>query len=165
MLLPSLLSLLFLALPKPAGAQTPTADTANASPFDEMTGDQMKARAAELLKQAQASPSGMASVTLNKYPGHSTMLTVRLKPGGAEQHDHANDLFVVISGEATEITGGTIENKKEASPGEFRGTRVVGGTEHHMGPGDVVHISPGMPHQTVIAPGQTFTYFVVKVQQ
>jgi mannose-6-phosphate isomerase-like protein (cupin superfamily) len=149
-----------------APAAAANGGVAQGSGFDEMTSAQMQAKAAELLAQAKASPAGMASVTLNKYPGHSTMLTVRLKSGGAEQHDHANDIFVVISGEATEITGGTMEGKKEAStPGEFRGTRVVGGTEHVMRAGDVVHISPGVPHQTVVAPGQVFTYFVVKVSE
>lgn len=136
-----------------------------ASGFDEMTRAQLDQRAAELLKQAQASPSGLASVTLQKYPGHFTMLTVRTKSGGAEQHDHAADMFIVLSGEATEVTGGTIENVKTSSPGELRGSRVVGGTEHVMRTGDVIHIAPGTPHQTVVAPGQTFTYFVIKVEQ
>ena len=93
------------------------------------------------------------------------MLTVRLKSGGAEQHDHANDFFFVLSGEATEVIGGTIADSKTSAPGELRGSRVVGGTEHVMRSGDIVHISPGTPHQTLVAPGATFTYFVIKVQQ
>ena len=28
--------------------------------------------------------------------------------------------------------------------------------------GDVFHVSPGVPHQTTVAPGKTFTYMVVK---
>lgn len=148
-------------------AQTaaPGHSSPSAGGFDEMTRAQLDQRAAELLKQAEASPSGLGSVTLQKYPGHFTMLTVRTKSGGAEQHDHAADMFLVLSGEATEVTGGTIENAKTSSPGELRGSRVVGGTEHAMRPGDVIHIAPGTPHQTLVAPGQTFTYFVIKVEQ
>lgn len=150
-----------------AVAQGPLAYNSATTPnvFDELTSDQLKAESAVLLKQAQASPSGMASETLQKYPGHFTMLTVRLKSGGAEQHDHADDIFVVLSGEATERIGGTIANSKVSAPGEIRGSEVSGGTEHVMRAGDVVHISPGTPHQTMVAPGQVFTYFVIKVQQ
>ncbi|GGH00835.1 cupin domain-containing protein [Silvibacterium dinghuense] len=136
-----------------------------AAPFDELTAEQWKAQAADLLNQAKASPSGMASVTLKKYPGHFTMLTVRTRSGGAEQHDHAADIFIVLDGEATEVTGGSIENASTAKPGETRGTRVVGGTEHRMQTGDIVHIAPGTPHQTLVAPGKTFTYYVIKVDQ
>ena len=46
-----------------------------------------------------------------------------------------------------------------------RGTRIEGGTPHVMHPGDIVHIAAGTPHQTVVDPGKTFVYFVVKIQQ
>lgn len=134
-------------------------------PFDEVTAAQLAEHSAALLKQAEASPSGVASVTLKKYPGHYTMLTVRTRSGGAEEHQHSNDMFVVLDGEATEVVGGSIENPKTSAPGELRGTRVVGGTEHPMHKGDIVHISPGTPHQTVLAPGKTFIYYVIKVDQ
>ena len=140
------------------------ANTAS-GPFDEVTAAELTTQAAALLKQAQASPSGLANVTLKKYPGHLTMLTVRTKPGGAEQHDHWNDIFIALDGEATVVVGGTIENKKETTPGEPRGTRVVGGTEHVMHKGDIVHISPGLPHQTLVPAGKAFTYYVIKVAE
>jgi mannose-6-phosphate isomerase-like protein (cupin superfamily) len=133
--------------------------------FDEMTAEQLRAKSAELLQQAQANPQGIASVTLDTYPEHFTMLTVRTRSGGAEQHDHAADIFFVLSGEGTEVTGGTIENAKSSKPGEIRGTHVVGGTEHRMQAGDIVHIAPGTPHQTLVAPGKTFTYYVIKIAQ
>lgn len=160
--------LIFSALAAPAlVAQTPAAPPSQpaVNGFENLTRADLEQRSAELLKQAQASPTGMASVTLQKYPGHFTMLTVRTRSGGAEQHEHAADMFVVLSGEASEITGGTIADSKTSSPGETRGSHVVGGVEHPMRPGDVIHIAPGTPHQTVLAPGKTFTYFVIKVEQ
>lgn len=143
---------------RPASEQAPAA-------YDQMTAAEVKTEAAALLTKAQASPSGMATETLKKYPGHFTMLTVRLKSGGAEQHDRASDIFVVISGEATELVGGTIADRTSSAPGEVRGSHVAGGTEHVMRQGDIVHIAPGTPHQTLVAPGQTFIYYVIKVQQ
>jgi hypothetical protein len=31
--------------------------------------------------------------------------------------------------------------------------------------GDVVHIAAGVPHQTLVAPGKQFTYFIIKVRK
>lgn len=145
--------------PAPAGAATEVA------PFDEITQGQLRSQAADMLVQAQKSPSGLASVTLKKYPHHLTMLTVRTRSGGAEQHDHWSDIFVVLDGEATEVIGGSIPDSKSSTPGEVRGAKVVGGVEHPMHTGDIVHIAPGTPHQTLVAPGKTFTYYVIKVEQ
>ena len=133
-------------------------------PIDRRSAAAIAAQAKTLLVEAQASPSGSASVTLEKYPGHLTMLTVRTKSGGAEMHRDWNDIFVVVDGEANEVTGGTIVGAKETTPGETRGTMVQGGTPTVMQKGDVIHISPNTPHQTVLAPGKTFTYYVIKVE-
>lgn len=139
--------------------------SAKVAPLDEISQEELRAQSAALLKQAEASPSGIASVTLKRYPRHFTMLTVRTRSGGAELHEHTSDIFVVLDGEATEVVGGTIPDSKVSAPGEVRGARVVGGTEHAMRTGDIVHISAGTPHQTLVAPGKTFTYYVIKVEQ
>ena len=118
--------------------------------------------AAKLLAQAKASPDGLAQLRLDTYPGHNITLTVRVKSGGGEMHANWSDNFFVISGEATVITGGKVENPVSKPDGEFRGTKVVGGTGQLLHAGDVFHVSPGVPHQTTVAPGKTFTYMVVK---
>ena len=138
--------------------------TANIGPgIDRDAAEALAAKASALIAEAQNSPSGLATVTLKKYPGLYTMLTVRTKSGGAEMHADTNDIFVVLGGEATEITGGTIVDPKEASPGETRGARVDGGVSTPMRKGDIIHIDPNIPHQTILSPGMTFTYYVIKV--
>jgi quercetin dioxygenase-like cupin family protein len=47
----------------------------------------------------------------------------------------------------------------------LRGTGIEGGQSQKLGVGDIVHIAPNTPHQLKLAPGKTFTYFVVKVHQ
>ncbi|MDQ2835083.1 MAG: hypothetical protein M3Y50_15340 [Acidobacteriota bacterium] len=121
------------------------------------------ARASALKAEAESSPTGLAMVTLKKYPGHYTMLTVRTRSGGAEMHAETNDIFVVLDGEATEVSGGTIVEPKEISPGETRGVRIEGGTSTPMHKGDMIHIEPNTPHQTILPPGKTLTYYVIKV--
>jgi mannose-6-phosphate isomerase-like protein (cupin superfamily) len=147
----------------PAAAAVQAEAAGAVKPIDRRSDAAIEAQAKTLLAQAQASPSGSASVTLETYPGHITMLTVRTKSGGAEMHRDWNDMFFVVDGEASEMTGGNIVGGKETTPGETRGSAVEDGTPTPMKKGDVIHISPNTPHQTVLAPGKTFTYYVVKV--
>jgi mannose-6-phosphate isomerase-like protein (cupin superfamily) len=147
------------ATPAPAAAATAAA----ADSSDYYSSDTMRAKAAELLAKAQSTPSGSASATLATYPGHYLNLTVRVKSGGAEFHTNWNDVFVVLDGEATEVIGGSIPDVTYDAKGEGHGAKVVGGTEHKLTKGDVLHIPPSTPHQTLVAPGKSFAYFVVKV--
>jgi len=67
------------------------------------------------------------------------MLTLRKKSGGAEIHPKFADIFVVIHGQATLMTGSMVVNPKLASPGETQGTSVQGGSPTQLHQGDVVH--------------------------
>lgn len=154
----------FALLQLSAHAQAPAATPQVApSPYDQMTAAELATQSAALLRQAQASANGLASVTLKKYGSHFTMLTVRTRSGGAEEHDEFSDIFFALDGEATIVTGGTIADMTSSAHGEKRGSRVVNGQEHVIHQGDIVHISPGVPHQTLVASGKTFTYYVIKV--
>jgi mannose-6-phosphate isomerase-like protein (cupin superfamily) len=154
---------LALSITTAAPAQSGPAGTA-APGIDRRSSAAIDAQAATLLAQANNSPGGVASVTLEKYPGHFTMLAVRTKSGGAEMHANWNDIFVVLDGEATEMTGGAIVDARPISAaGETGGARLEGGIATPMRKGDVIHIDPNTPHQTILAPGKTFTYYVIKV--
>lgn len=86
----------------------------------------------------------------------------RDKPGEVEIHALDTDIFYVLSGTATFVTGGTPVETKTTAPGEIRGQSIQGGDSHHLSKGDVIVIPPGVPHwfNEVKAP---FLYFVVKV--
>lgn len=124
---------------------------------------ELQQMAQKLTQQESLKTSGAAGETLEKYPNHYTMLTMRDASGGAEVHEHYSDIFFVVDGNATLVTGGTVVHPTTAGPGETRGTEVEGGMQRKLAKGDVVHISPGEPHQLLIAKGQSFTYFVVKI--
>jgi mannose-6-phosphate isomerase-like protein (cupin superfamily) len=115
------------------------------------------------METARTSANGVVGVTLEKYPGSYTMLAVRTKTGAAEVHANWDDYLFVIDGSGTVMTGGTTVDPKPGDDGETRGTRVDGGTPTPMHKGDVIHISAKVPHQVVLAPGETVTYYVVKV--
>ncbi len=147
------------AAPAPSVADAPV----STNPSDYFAGDSFAAREADILKRAIASPGGNAGDLLAKYPNHYINLNVRVRPGKGELHSHWNDIFVVLDGEATEVTGGTIPGMTMDANGEGHGEMVVGGVEHKLHKGDVLHITAGTPHQTLMEPGKTFTYLVIKV--
>ncbi len=117
-----------------------------------------------LLEQAKAG-SGSAGITLAHYNGHYTMLTARSKSGGGELHKRFADFLIVVDGEGTELTGGTMVDAKELPGGEVHGTELEGATPHALHKGDVIHIPAGTPHQAIEAPGQTIIIYVIKVQE
>jgi mannose-6-phosphate isomerase-like protein (cupin superfamily) len=148
------------------GATTPGATTqAQIGVVDLLTPKDVVAQGAEQLEKAKASASGSSGVTLAKYPGHYTMITARAKSGGAEVHANFSDFLIVVDGEGTELTGGTVVDPKEGENGEIRGVRLEGATAHSLHKGDILHITAGTPHQAIEAPGQTVTIFVIKVQK
>jgi mannose-6-phosphate isomerase-like protein (cupin superfamily) len=133
------------------------------APSAVVTRSDLDAKIGEL--RAKAQTDGSASVKLETYPNHYTMLAVRTRTGGAEVHTRYADFFFVLEGHGRLLTGGTLTNATAATSEEPRGTAVTGGTEQEVKAGDVVHIPAGVPHQLVLPEGQEFAYYVIKVQE
>jgi mannose-6-phosphate isomerase-like protein (cupin superfamily) len=123
----------------------------------------LKAKEKELA--GKMSDKKVASETLENYGNHLTMLAHREGDGEVEVHDKMADVFVVESGEATLIVGGTVVGGHNTAPGETRGTSITGGEKKMLGAGDAVHIPAKVPHQMLVANGKKITYFVVKVEE
>src|SRR6202161_4069021 len=93
-------------------------------------------RAAYLRKLAKAG-DGQASETLKEYPRHATMLSFRARDGVAELHENFADLFFVLDGRATLLTGGMVVGAETIGPGEMRGASIEGGVRQELRAGDV----------------------------
>ncbi len=132
--------------------------------LDHWTPAQLLERAQHLRQQATQG-DGSASETLEKYPHHYTMLAFRSHSGGGELHENYADLFYILDGSATVVTGGPLVDRHSSGPGEVRGSSVNGGSREDVKAGDVVHIPAGVTHQMIVPEGGTVTYFVVKVQE
>jgi len=142
---------LLLALSVPSLAQTTTTTTAQVFPSATIT-----TQLSTLLQDAK--PTGSKAITLGDYGPDKLMLSVRTASGGVEVHAHFSDVFVITDGRATLIIGGTVVDATTNAGGE------TNGTSQPLAKGDVVHIPAGIPHQMLLAPGDTLSYFVVKVK-
>jgi len=121
-------------------------------------------RAAYLRKLAQHG-DGSASQTLKEYPRHIAILSYRRRSGEAEVHERFADLFCVLAGTATLITGGAVEGARSVGPGEARGQSIAGGTTQRLRAGEFAHVPAGTPHQMLLTGDETIAYLVMKVQE
>jgi len=128
----------------------------------QLSGDPAKAASVTTLP-ASTVKAGFAkgSVLLDRgdYQVHASR---RDSPGKAEVHQLDTDVFYVLEGTATLVTGGKVPDLAASAPNELRGSRIEGGDVRTIGPGDVVVVPSGTPHwfREVKAP---VLYFAVKV--
>jgi mannose-6-phosphate isomerase-like protein (cupin superfamily) len=84
-------------------------------------------------------------------------------PGEVEVHYTDTDIFYVVEGHATFVTGGTLAGGKHTASDEIRGGTLAGGETRHLTQGDVIVIPKGVPHWFKEVP-DSIEYFVVKVR-
>ena len=116
---------------------------------------------AEKIDRAAPSPGGRGGV-IAQEDGWRVHVAERDGPGLAELHEGDTDVWYVIAGGATVITGGTLVDASVTGPGEHRAPSIRGGTEHRVATGDVVTIRPGVAHWVKAVDGR-LRYLVVKV--
>ena len=93
--------------------------------------------------------------------------------GGGIEHSQITEVYHVIDGNATLVTGGTIENPRETPPDNVvvkvlngpstGGGPVKDGVSRKVGPGDVVIIPPNTPHWFSEITTDQIVYLVVRV--
>jgi quercetin dioxygenase-like cupin family protein len=94
-------------------------------------------------------------------PDYSVSVNTRATAGQVEVHDKETDIFYVMEGEATLVTGGTMVGGKQTRPNQWLGTKIEGGESHHLTKGDVIVIAAGTPHWFKEVP-TSVKYFTVK---
>jgi mannose-6-phosphate isomerase-like protein (cupin superfamily) len=86
----------------------------------------------------------------------------RTGPGQVEVHEKETDIFYIVDGEATFVTGGKMINGKQSKPDQWLGESIEGGEVHHLAKGDVITIPAGTPHWFKEVP-RSVNYYMVKV--
>jgi mannose-6-phosphate isomerase-like protein (cupin superfamily) len=94
------------------------------------------------------------------------VLANRAAARGSEMHGKTNHIFIIVDGEGTFVTGGTLTNAKEIAAGQTRGDGIDGGTTHHLRKGDVITVPANTPHwwKDTSATGSV-GYYAVNIEQ
>lgn len=97
--------------------------------------------------------------------GAYTIIQIRRTADGeAEVHAEWDDVMMIQDGAATLLSGGEVAGGRQTAPGELRGGTITGGTRRPVTPGDVLTVPAGVPHQMLVAEGQSVSYLVLKVR-
>jgi len=102
-----------------------------------------------------------AGGTFATTPDYAVQMLKRTAAGQVEVHTKETDIFFVVDGDATIVTGGTMVGGKETQPNQLRGTSIDGGETFHLKKGDSITIPAGVPHWFKDVP-QSIQYFTVK---
>ncbi len=131
-------------------AQTP-------APGADVTADVIQA-AMERMKAEGITDSPVRTIDAG---GHNVGVAVIYRPAatdiaGGVVHSEVTEVYHVLEGRGTLVTGGTLVNPKvreltprryELSGPGFSGTDIEGGVRRPIGPGDIIIIPAGTPHK------------------
>jgi len=115
---------LAMAIVLPAGSEC--------NGFELWTPSQLKALERQLSVRLDAQK--FAAQGLGTFGNHSFMIAHREGNGQAELHQTQNDVFLVQSGQATLVVGGTLVEPKTVAAHEIRGSSISGGERKALGP-------------------------------
>ena len=108
-------------------------------------------------------PAAELKAALDKLPADRAASSVRVfsldpynvaveqrqpRQQGAASHSDRAELFYVIEGSGTMLTGGTITDGKQ-NGANLQGTTISNGTRIAFNPGDFIMVPSGVPHQFV----------------
>lgn len=92
------------------------------------------------------------------------VLAQRRGAGEVELHENTNHVFIIVEGEATFVTGGTMVSPKNTAPGQVRAASVNGGETYHLTKGDVITVPAKTPHWFKDVPSKTIAYYAVNLE-
>src|SRR5690348_8809185 len=92
------------------------------------------------------------------------VLANRRGAGQVEYHEHTNHIFIMVEGEATFVTGGTMVGAKRTNADQMVATSIDGGEIHHLSKGDVITIPAKTPHWWKEVPSKTVAYYAINIE-
>jgi mannose-6-phosphate isomerase-like protein (cupin superfamily) len=135
------ITLVFALLPAAVMAQQPAADAMKtfASSAD------VAAMAAKAKSERKENQPIVTQRILQLAP-YSANLEYRASVGPAAVHEKEAEMFYVIDGSATLVTGGKLVKESRTNPENLTGTGIEGGTPRAVSKGDFVIVPENTPH-------------------
>ena len=83
----------------------------------------------------------------------------------AEMHDTTNHTFIIVEGEATFVTGGTLVAPRQIRAGQVRAQGIDRGETHRLRKGDVITIPAKTPHWWKEVSSGTIGYYAINIEK
>lgn len=124
------------------GAQAPASSEAGSRTM--VSASEVAAMIAKARKDRKDEPI-IAQKMIELAP-YNVSLEYRASVGQAAVHETEAELFYVIDGAATLVTGGKLAGEKRTNAENLTGTGITGGQSRHVAKGDFVMVPEGTPH-------------------
>ena len=129
-----------------AGAQQPAPGSASAAASRTMvTAADVGALIAKAKAERKDNQPILAQSLIQLAP-YNVSLEYRASVGNAAVHETEAELFYVIDGSATLVTGGKLTEEKRTNAENLTGSGIEGGTPRHVAKGDFVMVPERTPH-------------------
>ena len=130
-----------LALAQQASTQSPSIQT-----MKSYASSAEVAAVVAKLKSERKESQPLAAQSLLRLAPYNVSIEYRVTVGPAAIHDRDAELFYVIDGAATLVTGGTLANGKRTNAENQSGTAIDGGSHQEIAKGDFVIVPEGVAH-------------------
>ena len=128
-----------LALAQQAAPPSPAASRTMVSAADVAA---MIAKAKTERKDNQA----LLAQSMIQLAPYNVSLEYRAAVANAAVHETEAELFYVIDGSATLVTGGKLTNESRTNPANLTGSGIEGGNPRRVAKGDFIMVPEGVPH-------------------
>jgi len=129
-----------------ASAQQPAAPAASAAASRTMvSAAEVQAMIAKAKADRKDNQPIIAQSLIQLAP-YNVSLEYRASVGNAAVHETEAELFYVVDGAATLVTGGKLTNENRTNAENLTGTGIEGGMSRHVAKGDFVMVPERTPH-------------------
>jgi mannose-6-phosphate isomerase-like protein (cupin superfamily) len=151
------------------------AQTTQVTPAADITNAEIQA-ALDKTASLPVTDQQLRMVSINGEYNVGAALVTRAKTGGGQAapalaHSQITEVYYIVSGNGTLVTGGTLEDAKEVTAPQagrligpsISGTKILNGKSRQVGPGDMVIIPANTPHTLTEITTDRIVYMVVRV--
>jgi mannose-6-phosphate isomerase-like protein (cupin superfamily) len=96
--------------------------------------------------KAERKDQPIIAQSLLQLAPYNVSLEYRASVGNAAVHETEAELFYIVDGSATLVTGGKLAGEKRTNPENLTGTGIEGGESRHVAKGDFVMVPDHTPH-------------------
>jgi mannose-6-phosphate isomerase-like protein (cupin superfamily) len=137
-----IVGLALLVAPHSAFAQQPAATAAGRTMVSAADVASMIAKAKVDRKEGQA----LLAQSMIQLAPYNVSLESRNAVANAAIHEREAELFYVVEGSATLVTGGKLKDEKRTNAENLSGSGIEGGESQHIAKGDFIMVREGTPH-------------------